>query len=56
MTIEKLARLIVDDYYQGAIGDEIYNVAVEREIKRLRQTIREDSYADCLVVDVEVEP
>lgn len=39
MTIEKLARFIVDDYYNGTPGDERYLVHVDREIKRIREQL-----------------
>jgi hypothetical protein len=39
MTIEKLARFIVADYYSGCPGDELFTIAVEREIKRMINSI-----------------
>jgi hypothetical protein len=40
MTIEKLARFIVEDYWDGAIGDERYLVHVEREVQRMKHDLR----------------
>ena len=37
MTIEKLARFLVDEYYMGSLGDEIYQVAVYHEIQNLKK-------------------
>jgi hypothetical protein len=38
MTINKLARLLVEDFYSGAPGDEGFMIAVEHMEKRLRAT------------------
>ena len=35
MTIEKLARFIVDDWYDGCPADETYQIALNKERKRL---------------------
>lgn len=53
MTIEKLARFIVDDYYDGA-PDEMYTNAVEREVKKMRAYLAA-SDMDFPYVKVEVE-
>jgi hypothetical protein len=37
MTIEKLARLLVDDWYDGSSNGEGYQIAVEQQIKELRE-------------------
>lgn len=36
MTIEKLAKFIVEDYYNGTTGDEKYQILVEHEIKKMK--------------------
>jgi hypothetical protein len=38
MTIEKLARLIVDDWYDGSPNGEKYLIAVEQTTRELRRT------------------
>ena len=38
MTIEKLAELIVAEYYDGSPGSERARIAVEQEDKKLRKT------------------
>lgn len=54
MTIEKLARLLVDEYFDGSPGSERAQIAVEREIKSLKEnsTRTEDGHR---IVQVEVE-
>lgn len=44
MTIDKLARLIVEDYYSGSPGDEPYQIAVDQEKKKLLQTLCGDHF------------
>ena len=53
MTIEKLAELIVSEYYDGAPGGEGPRIAVEQEIRNLKQTMHR--IGDALLVVVEVE-
>jgi hypothetical protein len=43
MTIEKLARFIVEDHYEGTIGDEKYNINVALEVDRMRNDIQYQS-------------
>jgi hypothetical protein len=53
MTIEKLARFIVADWYDGSPNGERHQIAVEQQIKELR----ENAFAmgGSLQVAVEVE-
>lgn len=45
MTVEKLARFIVEDYYQGAVGDELFNCHVAQEINRMNEQLKlQESY------------
>lgn len=53
MTIEKLARAVVDEYFDGSPGSEHSQIAVEKEIRNLNQT--RHRIGDALFVVVEVE-
>lgn len=53
MTIEKLARFIVDDYFNGAPNEQ-YTIAVEREIRKMKEQIQFQSQ-DIKVTQVYVE-
>ena len=53
MTIEKLAYLLVAEYFDGSPGSEQAQIAVEQEIRNLKQT--RHRIGDALFVVVEVE-
>lgn len=55
MTIEKLARFIVEDYFDGSPGDESFNVAVESVIKELKQRSYFNQELEVTVTEVAVE-
>lgn len=54
MTIEKLAILIVAEYFEGSPGDERAQVAIEREIKNLKANSRRKDDGT-LFVELELE-
>jgi hypothetical protein len=39
MTIEKLARFLVDDWYDGSPNGERYQIAVEDQIKDIKENM-----------------
>lgn len=56
MKLEKLARILVDEDFEGCPGDEHHVIAVERKTKELRdRIIRNDGPMGQAYVYVEVE-
>ena len=54
MTIEKLAYLLVDEYFDGSPGSERAQIAVEQEIRNLKAVSYRNS-AGVIVVQLELE-
>jgi len=54
MTIEKLARFIVDEDFDGSPADESYQIAVEQEVKKLKKLHYKVPGTEWNYVEVEV--